>query len=80
MNPDRPDDLIVRTKSETYKVDYYMDQNNVITQLDYEGSPLRMYVKPKKLVTEEDADRAQSGAINPALVSPMPGRIVKVFA
>mmetsp|Transcript_19651 Transcript_19651/g.26578 ORF Transcript_19651/g.26578 Transcript_19651/m.26578 type:complete len:98 (+) Transcript_19651:1503-1796(+) len=25
MNPDRPDDLIVRTKSETFKVDFYMD-------------------------------------------------------
>ena len=26
MNPDRPDDLIVRTKSEIFKVDYYMDR------------------------------------------------------
>ena len=25
MNPDRPDDLIVRTDSETFKVDFYMD-------------------------------------------------------
>lgn len=25
MNPDRPDDLIVRTNSETYKVDFYLD-------------------------------------------------------
>ena len=80
MNPDRPDDLIVRTNSETYKVDFYMDKKNVITQLDYEGSPLRMYAKPKKLVTEEDAERSESGAVNPAVVSPMPGRIVKVFA
>lgn len=25
MNPDRPDDLIVRTESETFKVDFYID-------------------------------------------------------
>ena len=31
MNPDRPDDLIVRTNSETYKVDFYLDQKNVVT-------------------------------------------------
>jgi acetyl/propionyl-CoA carboxylase alpha subunit len=51
MNPDRPDDIIVRTKSETFKVDFYMDQEDKVTQLDYEGAPLNIYVKPKKLVT-----------------------------
>lgn len=40
MNPHRPDDLIVRTDSETFKVDYYMDGTGKVTQLDYEGSPL----------------------------------------
>ena len=40
MNDDRPDDLIVRTASETFKVDFYMDKADKITQLDYEGAPL----------------------------------------
>ena len=31
MNPDRPDDLLIRTESEQYKVDFYLDQNNNIT-------------------------------------------------
>lgn len=61
MNPDRPDDLIVRTKSETFKVDFYLDSNNIVTQLDYEGAPLNIYVKPKKLVTEEEADSGATG-------------------
>ena len=52
-----------------------------MTQLDYEGAPLNYYVKPKKLVTAEDAERSESGDSAPAaVVSPMPGRIVKVFA
>ena len=25
MNPDRPDDIIVRTDSESFKVDFYID-------------------------------------------------------
>jgi hypothetical protein len=40
MNPERPDDLIVRTDSEQYKVDYYMDNNDEVIHLDYEGAPL----------------------------------------
>ena len=81
INPDRPDALILRTKSETYKVDYYLDKNNSVSQLDYEGAPLNIYVKPKKLVTPEDAERDVSGGGAPAAaVSPMPGRVVKVFA
>ena len=31
MNPDRPDDLIVRTDSETFKVDYYRDSTGKVT-------------------------------------------------
>jgi len=81
MNPDRQDDIIVRTKSETFKVDYYMDKDDKVTQLDYEGAPLNIYVKPKKLVTAEQAEMDMSGnAPNVAIVSPMPGRVVKVFA
>ena len=45
MNRDRPDDLIVRTESETFKVDYYLDLDGNVTQLDYEGSPSHISVK-----------------------------------
>jgi len=31
MNKDRPDDLIVRTESETYKVDFYLDADDNVT-------------------------------------------------
>ena len=40
MNPYMKDDLIVRTEHETYKVDYYVDSNEDIFQLDYEGHPI----------------------------------------
>ena len=46
MNPDRPDDIIVRTDSETFKVDFYMDNNDNVTQLDYEGAPLSIVSIP----------------------------------
>ena len=78
MNPDRPDDLVIRTESETFKVDFYMDQDDNVTQLDYEGSPLSIYYKRKPLVTEETAD-ATPGAADSQVKSPMPGRVVKVF-
>mgnify|MGYP001946027810 CR=1 FL=1 len=42
MNADMPDDLIVRTESEIFKVDFYMDSNDLVTQLDYEGAPLNI--------------------------------------
>jgi len=78
MNPDRPDDIIIRTESETFKVDYYMDDQGSVTQLDYEGAPSHISVKPKKLVTAEDSE-AVPGALSSLVVSPMPGRVVKVF-
>ena len=79
MNPDRPDDLIVRTESETFKVDFYMDGAGTVTQLDYEGAPLAVTVVPKRLVTEEDAASGGPGKAAASVVSPMPGRVVKVF-
>ena len=79
MNPDRPDDLIVRTESETFKVDYYLDMEGNVTQLDYEGAPSHISVKKKKLVTEEDAENAGGANVTPSVLSPMPGRVVKVF-
>ncbi len=80
MNPDIPDDIIIRTKSETFKVDFYMDKEDNVTQLDYEGAPLNVYVKPRKLVTEEEAESGGNVGLGASSVlSPMPGRVVKVF-
>lgn len=31
VHPERPNDLIVRTESETYKVDYYFDKDDMVT-------------------------------------------------
>lgn len=71
--------MIVRTESETFKVDYYLDADGQVTQLDYEGAPSHISVKPKKLVTEDDADSSGSDAVSASVQSPMPGRVVKVF-
>ena len=79
MNEDRPDDLIVRTESETFKVDYYLDANGDVTQLDYEGAPAHISAKKMKLVTEDDVDSQGGGVQTSTVVSPMPGRVVKVF-
>lgn len=71
---------MVRTQSETFRVDYYLSENDNITQLDYEGAPLNIYVKPKKLIKAEDVEDASGASPRSALIlSPMPGRIVKAF-
>ena len=79
MNPDREDDLIVRTDSEIYKVDFYIDKDQQITQLDYEGAPLNMTVSPNKLVSAEDVENTGESSASNKVVSPMPGRVVKCF-
>ena len=78
MNPHRADDLIVRTDAEQFKVDFYMDQDDTVTQLDYEGAPVDLRVKPLKLVTEDDVSH-KAGAGSDKVLSPMPGRVIKTF-
>ena len=80
MHPEQKDALVVRTQSETFRVDYYLSENDTVTQLDYEGAPLNIYVKPKKLITAEDVEDSGNASPRSALIlSPMPGRIVKAF-
>ena len=80
MHPEQKDALVVRTQSETFRVDYYLSENDTVTQLDYEGAPLNIYVKPKKLITAEDVeDRGSASPRSALILSPMPGRIVKAF-
>jgi len=62
MSEDEPDHLIVRTDHHLYNVDYFMDpkEYNVVTQLDYEGSPLKIKVKKTVLEKETDGEAAAS--------------------
>jgi hypothetical protein len=39
MNPDKPDSVLVRTDSEQYRVDYFIDKDGKVITLDYESSP-----------------------------------------
>lgn len=77
MSEDEPDHLIIRTDHHLYNVDYFMDpkENNVVTQLDYEGSPLKIKVKKNILEKEINGVAAASDSAK----SPMPGTVVKVF-
>lgn len=50
-------------------------ENNTVTQLDYEGSPLAYSVKRVKLVKETTEEHEHSDHVK----SPMPGTVVKVF-
>lgn len=51
MSEKKVDQVIVRTDHHAYLVDYFMDtkENNIVTQLDYEGTPLPMKIKPTVL-------------------------------
>jgi len=49
-------------------------ENNVVTQLDYEGSPLSYKVKKTVLVKEFEVNE-----LSDHVKSPMPGTVVKVF-
>jgi len=40
MNPETRDEVFVRTDSEQFKVDFYIDKDETVTQLDYENAPL----------------------------------------
>lgn len=53
-----PDEVIVRTDHHTYLVDYYMDtrENNIVTQLDYEGDPLPIKVKVTKIERHDEEE------------------------
>lgn len=51
-------------------------ETNVVTQLDYEGSPLQIKVK-KTVLIKETSDG--SGVMSENVKSPMPGTVVRVF-
>jgi hypothetical protein len=60
MSETEADHLIIRTDHHLYNVDYFMDtkEHNVVTQLDYEGSPLKIKVKKTELVKETSSESA----------------------
>lgn len=51
-------------------------ESNVVTQLDYEGSPISIKVKKTQLI-KGDSDHA--AVAQDHVKSPMPGTVVKVF-
>lgn len=77
MSPDKPDELVVRDDNHQYIVDFFMDPNtDEVTQLDYDGAPLKYSVKRKSLMREGEGE---GGAAADHIKSPMPGTVVKVF-
>lgn len=58
LSETKPDQLIVRTDHHSYLVDYFMatKEYNVVTQLDYEGSPLPYRVKNTVLERDSEVD------------------------
>lgn len=40
LHPSIPDRLFITTEGDSYHVDFYLDSDGNITQLDYEGEPL----------------------------------------
>jgi biotin carboxyl carrier protein len=79
INPLDNDDLILCDDGWMQNVDYYIDENNRVTQLDYEGEPMSLQVKASHLVTEEDGDGSAAAAASAKIVSPMPGTVTKVY-
>jgi biotin carboxyl carrier protein len=79
INPLDNDDLILCDDGWMQNVDYYIDENNRVTQLDYEGEPMSLQVKGSQLVTEEEESGAAAAAATAKIVSPMPGTVTKVF-
>ena len=67
--------VIVRTATDSYQVHYYLDEDDNVTQLDYEGAPLNIKVKPREL----EKERSEAGEISDHVKSPMPGTVVKTF-
>lgn len=48
LNKNNPDSVIVRTDSEQFKVDFFIDKEEEVTQLDYENAPFP-YVSRDKI-------------------------------
>jgi hypothetical protein len=40
MNPNKADELLLRTDHECFKVDFYLNEENEVFQLDYDGNPI----------------------------------------
>lgn len=80
INPLDNDDLLLKDDAQMENIDYYIDQNNRVTLLDYEGEPMSLQVKVTELVTEDgvSGDGAGSASVK-KITSPMPGTVTKVF-
>lgn len=77
MSSEKENQLVIRDDHHTYLVDYFTDpKTGLVTQLDYEGSPLKASVKVNELLRDDSADDTLA---SDHVKSPMPGTVVKVF-
>jgi biotin carboxyl carrier protein len=77
MSTEKENQLVIRDDSHTYLVDFFCDPTTgEVTQLDYEGSPLKAQVKRHSLLRNDGEDETVAAD---HVKSPMPGTVVKVF-
>lgn len=77
MSPTKENCVVVSDDHHKYLVDFSMDDtSNVITQLDYEGDPLKIKVQKLGLQYKDEDEGSVKGD---SAKSPMPGTVVKVF-
>ena len=81
-NPDSPDEILLVDSQQSKNIYYYIDDDNNITQLDYEGNPNDLQAKKVTLIQEGEEEQqsvGEGGGSAGQITSPMPGRVVKVF-
>jgi len=81
-NPLSPDEILLVDNQQSKNINYYIDDDNNITQLDYEGNPSELQAKKISLIQEGEEQQltvGEGGGNAGQIVSPMPGRVVKVF-
>lgn len=77
MSQSKENQVVVRDDHHQFLVDFFMDpETGEVTQLDYEGAPLKATVKHLPLLREDSADDVVA---SDHVKSPMPGTVVKVF-
>lgn len=81
-NKDSPDEILLVDSQQSKNIYYYIDDNNNISQLDYEGNPNDLQAKKISLIQEGEEQQqtvGEGGSNAGQIISPMPGRVVKVF-
>lgn len=77
MDPIKENRVVVTDDHHKYVVDFALDpETEQVTQYDYEGDPLKFYIRKRGLLREtEDEELVMTDNAK----SPMPGTVVKCF-